>query len=71
VLFRLGQDCDGSYGSAFQICRVDVLSETEYHETPVRRVDASWSPGAHATHTLCRGTAFEAIDAHVWGRSPR
>lgn len=71
VLYRLGQDCDASYGSAFQVCRVDVLDETEYHETPVRRVDSSWYPGAHATHTLSRGGSFDAIDAHVWGRFPR
>ncbi len=71
VLYRPGQDCALEYGSAFQLSRVDVLDEAEYRETPVRRVDASWYPGGHATHTLCRGGPLEAIDGRVWTRRAR
>ena len=71
VLYRPGQDCADEYGSAFWVSRVDRLDEREYHETPVRRVDAGWHPGAHCTHTLCRGGDLEAIDGRAWTRLAR
>ena len=71
VLYRPGQDCADEYGSAFWVSRVDRLDEREYHETPVRRVDAGWHPDAHCTHTLCRGGDLEAIDGRAWTRLAR
>lgn len=66
TLYRPGQDCAEEYGSAIWVSRVDRLDEREYHETPVRRVDAGWRPGAHCTHTLCRGGELEALDGRCW-----
>jgi hypothetical protein len=66
ALYRPGQDCSGAYGSAVWIHRVEALDERRYCETPVRRVDPSWWPGATCTHTLARGGGFEAIDARLW-----
>jgi hypothetical protein len=66
TLYRPGQDCADEYGSAFWVSRVDRLDELEYHETPVRRVDAGWHPGAHCTHTICRGGELEALDGRTW-----
>ena len=68
TLYRPGQDCAGDYGAAFWINRVDVLDETTYRETPVRRIDPSWHPGGVCTHTYTRAGDFEAMDNRVWMR---
>jgi hypothetical protein len=65
-LYRPGQDCSGSYGSAFWLHRVDRLDEHAYEETPVRRLDASWRRGLVSTHTLHRAGGFDAIDGRLW-----
>jgi hypothetical protein len=67
-LYRPAQDCSADYGSAIWLHRVDVLDEHEYRETPVRRIDASWHPGATSTHTISRAGGFDAIDAKMWVR---
>jgi hypothetical protein len=67
-LFRPAQDCAGGYGSAVWVHRVDALDEDDYRETPVRRIDPSWCPGATATHTLGRSPTWEAIDGRKWVR---
>lgn len=71
VLYRPGQDCSITYGSAFWIHRVDQLDEHGYRETPVRRVEASWYPGLNATHTIHRAGGFDAIDGRLWLRRGR
>lgn len=71
-LHRPAQDASDGYGSAMWILRVDALDEATYRETPIRRIDPRWTPGAIATHTLNRAGGFDAIDARVWvprGRS--
>ncbi len=65
-LYRPAQDASGEYGSAIWIHRVDVLDERSYRETPVRRIDAGWWPGATGTHSLDRAGDFDAIDAKSW-----
>jgi hypothetical protein len=67
-LYRPAQDCSGEYGSAIWLHRVDALDERSYRETPVRRIDGSWHPGATCTHTLSRAGGFDAIDARMWIR---
>jgi hypothetical protein len=69
TIFRSGDDWirpaqDGSliYGRALALHRIDELSETEYREVLVRRIEPVWVPGAVGTHTLSRGAGFEAID---------
>jgi hypothetical protein len=65
-LWRPGQDCAGDYGAALWLNRVDVLDERRYRETPVRRIDPSWTPGSMCTHTYARAGALEALDGRVW-----
>lgn len=67
-LYRPAQDCSGEYGSAIWLHRVEALDENNYRERPVRRIDASWYPGATCTHTLSRGGGVDAIDGRVWVR---
>jgi hypothetical protein len=44
--------------------RVDVLSPTEYRETPVARIEANWMPGIEATHTYTFDSRYECFDAY-------
>lgn len=53
VLYRPGQNSARAYGHSITINRVDVLSETEYRETPVDVIPPSWvAKGNLCTHTL-------------------
>ena len=61
-LIRPAQDSSVRYGWALTLNRIDVLSERDYQETPISRIDADWYPGAIGTHTLSRSETLEAID---------
>jgi hypothetical protein len=63
-LFRPAQDCSAAYGCGVQINKVDVLSETEYHETPVERLTAEL-PSNLGTHTWNRNHEFEVVDGRI------
>jgi hypothetical protein len=64
-LFRPAQDCSVRYGYAVSLNRVDVLSESDYREVPVRRIDPDWLPGNLATHTFNFSEDLEVIDAQL------
>ncbi|RIL07049.1 MAG: hypothetical protein DCC71_04455 [Proteobacteria bacterium] len=66
ALWRPGQDCAADYGAAFWLSRVDALDARSYRETPVRRIDASWTPGGVCTHTYARAGDFEVLDGRTW-----
>ena len=48
ALIRPGQDCSRRYGEAVVLNRVDVLSPSEYRESPVDRIEPDWMPGIEA-----------------------
>jgi hypothetical protein len=62
ALIRPGQDGAPEYGRALTLNRIDVLSELEYRETPISRIEPDWQPNAIGTHTLSRSETLEAID---------
>jgi hypothetical protein len=64
-LFRPAQDCSIRYGRAIVIHRIEVLSEADFREVVVRRIDPEWFPGNLATHTLNRDGDFEVLDAKI------
>ena len=64
-LIRPAQDCSWTYGGAIVLNRVDLLSEAEYRETPVSRIEPSWQPGAFGTHTIGVSEHLEVIDWKV------
>ena len=71
-LIRPSQDCSGFYGSAVVFNRVEELSETEYRETAVGRLEPSWRRSNLGTHTYTRSDTWEAVDGRAWvakGRS--
>lgn len=61
-LIRPSQDCSQCYGYAISLNRVDVLSETDYCETPVGTIRPDWAPGLSATHTLNMNSRYEVLD---------
>jgi hypothetical protein len=63
ALIRPGQDCSRTYGYAIQLNKVNVLSETDYWETPLTRITPSWVPGSIGIHTINQSTKFQVLDA--------
>lgn len=50
------------YGKAFSINRIDVLDETTYRETEVRKVPANFFPGIRGTHHMHSNGAATVFD---------
>ncbi len=71
ILIRPGQDCDGGYGRAVVLNRVDTLNEAAYAETPIGRVDGSELPGNRGSHTLNHAGGLEFLDGRVRRRRTR
>jgi hypothetical protein len=67
-LIRPSQDCSGFYGSAVVFNRIEELSETDYRETPVGRLEPSWQRRNLGTHTYTRSEKWEAVDGRSWAR---
>jgi hypothetical protein len=68
ALIRPSQDCSGFYGSAVVFNRIETLSETEYRETAVGRLEPSWRSSNLGTHTYTRSELWEALDGRAWVR---
>jgi hypothetical protein len=64
VVIRPGQDCSRGYGEAVVLNRVDKLSPSEYHETPVDRIEPDWMPGLEGTHTYTFDSQYECLDGY-------
>lgn len=62
-LIRPGQDCSNGYGYAVQLHRVERLTETEYEETPLKRITPDWIPDNRGTHTLNQTGTYQVLDA--------
>jgi hypothetical protein len=62
ALIRPSQDCSRGYGVAVVLNRVDVLSTSEYRETPLDRIEANWMPRLEATHTYTFDSGYECLD---------
>jgi hypothetical protein len=62
VLVRPGQDGSRRYGGAVVLNRVDLLSPSEYRETPMERIEPDWMPGLVGTHTYTFDSRYECLD---------
>ena len=63
-LYRPAQDCSTHYGSAVQINEVLVLTETDFREVPICRIEPDASgPYPFGLHTLSQAGNFTLIDA--------
>jgi hypothetical protein len=63
-LIRPSQDCAKAYGYAIVFSEVITLSETDYDERPIARLDPDWVKGNLGTHTYTRTGQFEVIDGN-------
>jgi hypothetical protein len=61
-LIRPGQDCSKGYGYAAQLHRVELLSETDYHETLLTSITPESIPGCRGVHTFNQNAKFRVID---------
>jgi hypothetical protein len=69
-LIRPSQDCAKAYGYATVFNEVVTLSETEYEERFVARLDPDWVKGNLGTHTYTRTEKFEVIDGNFAAKVP-
>jgi hypothetical protein len=61
-LIRPSQDCGKAYGYALEFSEVLRLSETEYEERPINRIEPGLIAGCIGTHTYNRTAQFEVVD---------
>jgi len=61
-LIRPSQDCGKAYGYALEFSEVLTLSETEYQERRIGRLDPGLVAGCVGTHTYNRTEQFEVVD---------
>jgi hypothetical protein len=64
-LIRPSQDCSRRYGAAVSLNCVDVLSATDYRETPIGYISAEWHAGNLGTHTLNQNERFQVVDGRT------
>ena len=62
-LIRPSQNCGPSYGYGLVFSEVLTLTQTDYAEREVARINPGWTAGNLGTHTYSRTSAFEVIDA--------
>jgi len=65
LLLRPGQDCSTSYGAVIVLNRIDVLSPTEYEETPIMTLGPEWLPRGKGTHTINHSEHYQTADARI------
>jgi hypothetical protein len=61
-LIRPSQDCGKAYGYALEFSEVLRLSETEYEERSINRIEPGLIAGCIGTHTYNRTEHFEVVD---------
>ena len=60
-IIRPGQDCSRIYGGAITLNRIEILSEADYRECPVGRIDPDWRADLVGTHTINSTGELSAI----------
>ncbi len=64
-LYRPSQNCSGHYGYGFNICEITKLTETEYEEKIVSRVEPKWDKNIVSTHTINYEDGLTIIDGQL------
>ncbi len=64
-LYRPAQNCVGHYGYGFNICEITKLTETEYEERIVSRVEPKWERNIVSTHTINHEDGLTVIDGQL------
>ncbi len=64
-LYRPSQDCSGHYGYGLNICEITALTEREYSERVVTRVQPTWDKRVISTHTLNHAGGLTVADGQL------
>jgi hypothetical protein len=64
-LYRPSQNCSGHYGYGFNICEITKLTETDYEEKIVSRVEPKWDKNIVSTHTINYEDGLTIIDGQL------
>lgn len=64
-LYRPSQNCSIKYGYGFNIARIDTLTDADYSETVISRVEPNWAPDLVSTHTYATAGDLHVIDAEL------
>lgn len=64
-IYRPSQNCAGHYGYGFNICEIVTLTETDYQEVVVERVEPKWDKNIISTHTLNYEEGLTIIDGQL------
>jgi hypothetical protein len=62
-LLRIGQSNSRMYGESIAVCRVDILSPTEYRESLVRVFEPDWDPRVIGIHHMSTDGERVVMDA--------
>jgi hypothetical protein len=64
-LYRPSQNCSAHYGYGFNICEVTTLTETDYEERIVEKVEPKWDKNVVSTHTFNYADGLTIIDGQL------
>jgi len=69
-IYRPSQDCSGRYGRAFNINQVLTLTESEYKEKLIKKIEPEWDGKLDGTHTFNFDSDFTIIDTYSFRKRP-
>jgi hypothetical protein len=64
-LYRPSQNSSAHYGYGFNICEITKLTETDYEERIVSRVEPKWDRNVVSTHTINYEDGLTIIDGQL------
>lgn len=64
-LYRPSQNCSRHYGYGFNICEITNLTETDYEEKIVARVEPKWNKNIISTHTINYADGLTIVDGQL------
>lgn len=64
-LYRPSQNCSRHYGYGFNICEITKLTELEYEEKIVSKIEPKWDKDLISTHTVNYKDGLTIIDGQV------
>jgi len=62
-IYRPSQDCSGIYGKALNINQITKLTENEYEEIPIKKIEPNWNKKVKGTHTYNFNDKIIVMDA--------
>jgi hypothetical protein len=67
-MYRPSQDCSVRYGKGFNLSEITILTETEYDEVLLKKVEPDWDKQLKGAHTYNFDKNFTIIDAYSYRR---